>query len=547
MRVPDRALSAAPLAGALWPGLAIGALVLALGVAVLIALLGQGIGSGISIFEDRQLWKVTRFTFLQATLSVLLSIALALPAARALARRPALPGRRSILIVSAVAMVVPTTVAALGLLAVWGRQGWVLPAAEALGLAPRALEIYGLSGILLGHVFFNAPLMMRIFLAALEGVPEQHWRLAAQLGMRSADIFRLIEWPVLRTALPGAAGLVFLLCFTSFALVLMLGGGPAASTLEVSIYAAVRFDFDLGLAARLSLWQMAICLLVLLTLSAGRTDWPRTQGDPTPALRLDAGRLGPRLADGLALTVYLVLIVLPLLMILLRGVNPALLGLWRDDTFLGALGSSLAIALTSSLLTLLIAWLIAEARRTLTVESRLGGRGAARGLAAMLDGMTTLYLALPAIVFGTGAFLLARNLADPFTLTPFLVIAANVLLALPFALRVLQGRLTQLARSHDLLCASLGIRRWHRLRLVELPAMKRELGFAGGLAAALSMGDLGVIALFGNNQFQTLPWLLYQTMNRYRADEAAAIALMLLLLALGLFAAFELLGRVRRC
>ncbi|MDH3662752.1 MAG: hypothetical protein OEU92_22445 [Alphaproteobacteria bacterium] len=111
----------------------------------------------------------------------------------------------------------------------------------------------------------------------------------------------------------------------------------------------------------------------------------------------------------------------------------------------------------------------------------------------------------------------------------------------------LQGRLAQLARSHDLLCASLGIRRWNRLRLVELPAMRRELGFAAGLTAALSMGDLGVIALFGSNQFQTLPWLLYQTMIRYRADEAAAMALVLLLLGIGLFAAFDLLSRRRQC
>jgi len=77
--------------------------------------------------------------------------------------------------------------------------------------------------------------------------------------------------------------------------------------------------------------------------------------------------------------------------------------------------------------------------------------------------------------------------------------------------------------------------------------MRRELGFAAGLTAALSMGDLGVIALFGSNQFQTLPWLLYQTMIRYRADEAAAMALVLLLLGIGLFAAFDLLSRRRQC
>lgn len=330
-------------------------------------------------------------------------------------------------------------------------------------------------------------------------------------------------------------------------MVLMLGGGPAASTLEVSIYSAVRFDFDLELAAKLSLWQMAICLLVLFILSAGKTDWPRAQSTPVPSLRLDARKPGSRVADGAAIAVYLALILLPLMAIAFRGANPALLTLWGQSTFVRALITSLTIALTSALLTVLIAWLVAEARRTLLVPSRLGGSGVAPFAVACIDGVTTLYLALPAIVFGTGAFLLLRGVVDPFTVAPFLVIAANVLLSLPFALRVLQGRLTLLAKNHDLLCASLGIKGWNRLRLVELPAMRHELGFAAGLTAALSMGDLGVIALFGSNHFQTLPWLLYQTMSRYRADEAAAMALLLLLLGVGLFAGFEALSRRHRC
>jgi thiamine transport system permease protein len=76
-----------------------------------------------------------------------------------------------------------------------------------------------------------------------------------------------------------------------------------------------------------------------------------------------------------------------------------------------------------------------------------------------------------------------------------------------------------------------------------LPALAPELGYAAGLSAALSLGDMTVIALFGSQQFQTLPWLLYQTMARYRSGEAAALALLLLCLTVGIFLLFHLMSR----
>ena len=106
--------------------------------------------------------------------------------------------------------------------------------------------VFGLGGILLAHVFFNLPLAVRYILASLDGVPKENWRLAASLGFAGRNIFRLIEWPYIRASLPGIAALIFMLCVTSFTVVLTLGGGPQASTLEVSIYQALRFDFDPG-------------------------------------------------------------------------------------------------------------------------------------------------------------------------------------------------------------------------------------------------------------------------------------------------------------
>ena len=175
----------------------------------------------------------------------------------------------------------------------------------------------------------------------------------------------------------------------------------------------------------------------------------------------------------------------------------------------------------------------------------LKDKAGCRRVAGMAAGASiSLYLAVSAIVLGTGLFIMLRPLADVFALAPFLVLLGNVLVSLPFAYRVLEGRVAALSAAHDRLCAGLGIMGWRRFRLVTLPAIMPDIGFAAGLASALSIGDMTIIALFGSQQFQTLPWLLYQTMARYRAGEAAALSLWLLGLTLLLFVAFTVASRL---
>ena len=176
------------------------------------------------------------------------------------------PGRALVLRLFAVPLALPAIVAALGLLALYGRAGYFAGLLSSLAGGDWP-GIYGLSGILVAHVFFNLPLATRLLLEALDSVPADQWRLASQLGMGAGPSFRLIEWPALRAALPGVAGLVFMLCVTSFTIVLTLGGGPAATTLEVAIYQALRFDFDPARAVALTLGQIALTVAAVLVLS----------------------------------------------------------------------------------------------------------------------------------------------------------------------------------------------------------------------------------------------------------------------------------------
>ena len=479
---------------------------------------------------------VAGFTFFQACLSSILALVVALPVARACWRRASTWNTNYLILFAFLPVVMPTTVAATGLIGVWGQRGMVSQLLHAAGGHPLP-PVYGLGAVLLAHVFFNAPLMLRVLSGALGGIPQAQWRLAAQWGLSDRDRFRQIEWPALKRVIPGLLALVFLLCFTSFSLVLMLGGGPAVTTLEVSIYTALRFEFDMPMAGRLALLQLAICavVVVLLTMLTGRS-WGAGTGatGQTVPQRGDNG-ISARIADAAVLGVFVCITVLPLIAILWRGIGPQLLSVLAWPAFWQAALTSLAIAVMSGILASATALLLAAAR----------ARRAVAGLAVWpLDLAISLYLAVSAIVLGTGLFILLRTVADVFLIAPFLVMLGNMLVALPFAYRILEGRLASLAAAQDRLCAAFDIRGWRRFRLVTLPALAPELGYAAGLSAALSLGDMTIVALFGSQQFQTLPWLLYQTMARYRAGEAAALALLLLCLTLLLFTIFIVASKI---
>ncbi|MBT6276630.1 MAG: thiamine/thiamine pyrophosphate ABC transporter, permease protein [Chromatiales bacterium] len=491
------------------------------------------------VLADPYIRSITAFTLKQAALSTLLSVLVGFVAARALARRQVFVGRRLLLLFASLSLVIPTTVAAAGVVTVWGRVGWIETLAGVVDLPGPGQYFYGLPGIIIAHTFLNAPLMARMFLAALDTVPEGHWRLAAQLGMGPWARFMIVEWPATRAVLPSAASLVFMLCFTSFALVLMLGGGPHSSTLEVAIYEAMRFDFDLGRAASLALWQLLICTAALLVMSRFPLNVGRGTAGAVQRLRPDGAAVSARISDGSVLILFSAFVALPLAAVVVDGLTGALLALPGDTDFRAALWATLSVAGSAGLLTTVAALALSEARRTLLAPTRLAGYKSSRLVARLLDFAASIYLVVPAIVLGTGAFLLLAAHTDMYVLAPALVLLANVLLSLPFAVRAIQTRLTSVADRYDRQCQALGLRGWHRFRWIEWPLVRRDIGFAAALSSALSVGDLGVIALFGSDRFQTLPWLLYQKSGRYQSDEAAAIALALLVLTVVIFVGVE--------
>ncbi|MER8545356.1 thiamine/thiamine pyrophosphate ABC transporter permease [Mesorhizobium sp. M0684] len=495
--------------------------------------------SGAASAFDSYLLRVVRFTLWQALLSTLLSVAPALFVARALSRHPRFFGRGFILQLFAVPLALPAIVAALGVLALYGRAGYFAGTLGALG-GQSWPGIYGLSGILVAHVFFNLPLATRLFLEALQTVPANQWRLASQLGMGAAPAFRLIEWPPLRAALPGVAGLVFMLCITSFTIVLTLGGGPRATTLEVAIYQALRFDFDPARAVTLTLLQIALTFVVVLALTRLGANMTGDANLPVAPRRYFSAGAAETVLNALAIGLALLFVAGPMAATLAAGLGADLGRLAGESAVRQATATSAVLSLLSALLSVALSLSLVMARRALALTRRSGRRTLLEHLA---DTGAGFVLVVPPIVIGAGWFLFLRTVGDVFAIAPVMVVAVNAVMAMPFAIRAIRPAYDAASERHERLCAQLGISGWNRLRLVDWPSLRRPLATGFAFAMALSLGDLGVIALFGSDSVQTLPYLLLARMGSYRTEDAAGLALLLGLVCLALVLAADWLGR----
>jgi thiamine transport system permease protein len=471
------------------------------------------------VWENEYLRRVLFFSVWQALLSTLLSVMPAILVARAFAMQARFPLRRLLLGLFALPLVVPAVVAVMAVVSVYGSDGWL----------PMGRSLYGIKGILLAHVFFNLPLAVRLLLPQWQAIPQHHWQLGEQLGMSAWQGWRFIEWPMLREALPGVLLLVFMLCLTSFAVVLTLGGGPRSTTLEVAIYQSLRFDFDPARAVVLALFQLGLCVLVAtLTLKLQRLPEVEITSSPSP---LPASPLRKWMDSGviLAATIF---VGMPLLSMLLDALDGPVLKVILDARLWRALANTLLIGLAAAVLSVLGGWFL------LRYSAGLAHSG--RQLRARLVELAgSIVYVVPPLVIGTGMFVLLAPRVDVFGWVYPIVIAINALMGLPFVIRCLGPAMRQNQARYDRLCQSLAVRGWNRLRYLEWPLLRRPLGLALALVAVLSMGDLGVIALFGSTQSATLALLIYQQLGAYLIPQATVTALALLLLCLGIFALLE--------
>ena len=226
----------------------------------------------------------------------------------------------------------------------------------------------------------------------------------------------------------------------------------------------------------------------------------------------------------------------PLVVIIIDGIGADFGRILSEALFVKSFLTSITLATVSSILTVIFAVLLSDTKRNFTLKDRLEEGKFSKVLNIIISFSGNLYLAIPSLIMGLGFFLLSQRYEAPLVLwSTIALLTANILMSLPFALSVLSPAMQKTAQRYDKLIFSLNLSKLQRWVYCEYPYLKSSLGYVFALSFCFSLGDLGIIALFGSDDFSTLPWYLYQLMGSYRTSDAAGVALILLSITLSVF------------
>jgi thiamine transport system permease protein len=459
------------------------------------------------VLGRRRTWDIAWFTFWQAAVSTALTIAVGLPVAHVFARFR-FPGQRGLRAALTVPFVMPTVVVATAFLTLLGPAG------------PLPIDLRRtIWAVLIAHVFFNVAVVVRTVGGAWANLDPRPEEAARVLGAGRLRTFVEITLPRLAPALGAAAALVFLFTFTSFGVVLILGG-PSLATLEVETYVQTVTFLNLDVAAVLALLQLT-AVVVLLVVQRRLLERPAArQGQRQRSADVASRRprtLGERLWVTANLALVGVLLGTPLLLLVERSFRTGDgygLGNWRALGERGR-GSTLFVtpweAVRNSLWAAVIASAIALAVGGLAAAAIAYGRGAT---ARTLDTSLMLPLGTSAATIGFG-FLIALD-SPPLDLrsSPWIVPIAHALVAVPFVIRVLVPSMRAVDQRLRDAAAVLGAPPGRVWREVDLPIVARAGIVATGFAFAISMGEFGATAFLARPDRPTIPTAIYRFLGR---------------------------------
>lgn len=464
------------------------------------------------------------FTVYQAALSTLLTLVVGVPLAFLFARYR-FPGKtlwRALLVIP---FLLPTVVVAAGFNAFLGDRGWLnLTLMRLLGLGAPPVRFTGtLTAILVAHVFYNTTLVVRLLGHALEHLAPHLEQAARVLGADGGQVLRHVTMPLLRPSLLAATALVFLFDFTSFGVILLLGG-PTFATLEVEIYIQGMHLLNLPLAALLSVVQLlgTVALSFLYSCFLPRIVTPFSLR-PAEANIRSPRRWGERLFLVTMLALLVALFLVPMASVPFRSVarleaargerGEVRYGLTvdyyrglfvnrRSSLFyvppLAAARNSLLYALATVLLSMALGTpaAIALARRGQAVRT--------------LDVLFMLPLGASAVTLGLGFLMVFRRAVT----SPWLVPLAHTLIALPLVIRTLQPALASIPPRLREAARVLGASPWRAWWTVEWPILWRASLAAATFALTVSLGEFGATLLLARPEYPTLPVAIYRFLSQ---------------------------------
>lgn len=472
------------------------------------------------------------FTFWEALLSTALTLLLGLPGAYLLARYD-FRGKSLVQALAGIPFVMPALVVAAAFNALLGPQGWInLGLMSLFNLNRPPIQFTNtLIAILVAHVFYNTTIVLRMVGDFWSHLDPRLGQAAEMLGANPRQAMLRVTLPLLVPAIAAAALLVFIFDFTSFGVILVLGG-PRFATMEVEIYNQTINFFNLPLAAALAIIQLTctLALTVLYSRLTARVSRPLALR-PQRYTQRKLTTLRSRLLAGAFLALLLTLMTLPLLALATRSVTRfevvrgeqgltwsgltleyyrALNVNRRQSLFYAppatAIAVSLAYASATVILALLLglpaAWALASDIQQTSIFNRL------------LDPLLMLPLGTSAVTLGLG-FIVALD-QPPLDLrtSPLLIPLAHTLVAFPFVVRSLTPALRSIRPRLRQAASVMGANPQQIFRHVDLPLVGRAVLVAATFAFTISLGEFGATVIIARPEFPTVPLAIYRLLSQ---------------------------------
>ncbi|GGJ24318.1 ABC transporter permease [Deinococcus roseus] len=456
------------------------------------------------VLHEKYYWERIGWSLQQATYSSVLSVLLGVPAALTLARHD-FPFKTTLMRILMLPLVTPSIVAAMGILSLVGARGLT-----GIHLQDTAFLV------ILGNVFYNQSLIVRFVYAGLLRIPEHTVQAARVLGANRWRVLWRVTLPLVLPHLLGAFSLVFLYCFSSFSLALLLGG-QKFSTLEVEIYTLTLYQLDLSSAGILVLVQFLITGLAAVVYTNLQKRTSSTGEFRTRTLPRPQGLQWLQVLFWTGLTGLIALA--PLLSVFLKSVLGQEGITWAF--YRGILTSDTLQALWNTLKFSGIAMVLS------VVVGGLQAIVTFRRASPALDALSLLPFLVSMVSVSVGYLLAYPGLSASLTL----LIGAYVLLAHPFVTRTVLAGLRSLSPSMLQSARVLGaspLRVWQR---VILPLLKSSIRTGAAFALASAIGEFAATLILQRPEWTTLSTLIYQTLGRPGAQnlgQAAALSSMLL-------------------
>lgn len=503
--------------------------------------------------DFQKVWEPLGFTIYQAVLSTGLTLIIGLPSAWLFAYFK-FPGKKILKVLTTLPFILPTVVVAAGFNTLLGPRGWINLGLMALFnlQTPPITFLNTFGAILIAHVFYNTTIIIRVVSNAWARQNIRLQQAAKVLGASPWQTFKEVTFPLLRPSILAATLLVFLFNFTSFGVVLMLGG-PQFATLEVEIYIQALHLLNLPLAAILSIIQLIFTLLItILHNRLSRTDEliiaPRSQ-----AFIERKPRKGLERWSVVFLSIILFsLLVSPLASLAMRSfvkLEPNRgergeiargftlqyyreLGINRRNALfyvppIAAIGNSFLFALITIIITLILGILVAYALQQRVPFNKV------------LDPLLMLPLGASAITLGLG-FIIVFN-QPPFSTIrfPILLPIAHSLVALPFVVRTLSPALQSISESTRNAARVLGASPFRVWREIDLPLLAPSIFISVIFGMTISLGEFGASTFLSRPDFPTMPVAIFRYISQPGAlnyGQALAMSTILLMVcALGIF------------